>query len=429
MKEASTLHSKIEIKNAKKGTDFVGLNIDSSKIQVTFPIGYDTSFFTQKDLEDSEVRKELMSLTSVIIESGKKREGNFTSSFFTRNEKENEFPVSACINLIVDFFENGLYKNQKQIIKKEKSGKINWPKTIKTVLPLLTKESSPVYVEYMVRKSQSNDHELITQIHEYCVWWAFNAIGFLFAEYKPHKPNIKFNKKLFIYTINKNMQQTFSKRNILLFQNMLAILNCFDDERGITKLTIGTSDFEHVWEHMIDKAYGQTENFRKEDFFPYSTWFLHNPKKEGNAGNLYPDTIMLYKENEIKKCAIIDAKYYGYQSGDCGSLPSMESIAKQIHYGQYLFSKAEDFGLSEPEKSIINIFLIPKNLQPECKDIEYIGCAVEPWNSDKNYYNKILCFAIDTRALIMNYTKPDGRKELLIESAREIFEEENIKTY
>ena len=424
MKEVSTLQSRIEIKTAKKGTDFVGLNIDSNKIQVTFPIGYDTSLFNQKDLEDSEIRKELIALTSVIIESGKKREGNFTSSFFTRNGETNEFPVSACINLIVDFFENGLYKNQKQIIKKEKAGKINWSKTIKAVLPLLTKECSPIYVEYMVQKSLSNNRELITQIHEYCVWWAFNAIGFLFATYKPHKPNIKFNKKLFVYTITKNMQQTFSRRNILLFQNMLAILNSFDDENGVTKLTIGTTDFEHVWEHMIDKAYGQTENYRKEDFFPYSTWFLHNPAKEGNAGNLYPDTILLYKENETKKCAILDAKYYGYNSGDCGSLPSMESIAKQIHYGQYICSKAEKFGLLEPEKSIINIFLIPKNLQMISKEIEYIGLALEPWNLDQFYYKKILCFAIDTRSLIMDYSENDIRKATLTNSAKKILEEE-----
>lgn len=424
MKEALTLQSKIEIKTAKKGTDFVGLNIDSNKIQVTFPIGYDTSFLNKKDLEDSEIRKELIALTSIIIESGKKREGSFSSSFFNKNGETNEFPVSACIYLIIDFFENGLYKNQKQIIKKEKSGKINWTKTIKAVLPLLTKDRSPIYVEYMVQKSLSNNHELITQIHEYCVWWAFNAIGFLFATYKPHKPNIKFNKKLFIYTISKNMQQTFSRRNIMLFQNMLALLNCFDDENGITKLTIGTTDFEHVWEYMIDKAYGQTENFRKEDFFPYSTWYLYNPSKEGNAGNLYPDTIMLYKENDTKKCAIIDAKYYGYHSGDCSSLPSMESIAKQIHYGQYIFSKAADFGLSEPEKSIINIFLIPKELTPIYKDIEYIGCAIEPWNLAEFNYKKILCFAIDTRSLIMDYSKNDIRKAILTNNARKIIEEE-----
>ena len=87
MKEALTLQSKIEIKTAKKGTDFVGLNIDSNKIQVTFPIGYDTSFLNKKDLEDSEIRKELIALTSIIIESGKKREGSFSSSFFNKNGK------------------------------------------------------------------------------------------------------------------------------------------------------------------------------------------------------------------------------------------------------------------------------------------------------------------------------------------------------
>ena len=121
MKEALTLQSKIEIKTAKKGTDFVGLNIDSNKIQVTFPIGYDTSFLNKKDLEDSEIRKELIALTSIIIESGKKREGSFSSSFFNKNGETNEFPVSACIYLIADFFENGLYKNQKQYKKKKKT--------------------------------------------------------------------------------------------------------------------------------------------------------------------------------------------------------------------------------------------------------------------------------------------------------------------
>ena len=130
------------------------------------------------------------------------------------------------------------------------------------------------------------------------------------------------------------------------------------------------------------------------------------------------------KKTKLKKCAIIDAKYYGYHSGDCSSLPSMESIAKQIHYGQYIFSKAADFGLSEPEKSIINIFLIPKELTPIYKDIEYIGCAIEPWNLAEFNYKKILCFAIDTRSLIMDYSKNDIRKAILTNNARKIIEEE-----
>ena len=398
---------------AKKGDDFVGFKVNNEKIEIHLPIGYEISSEQQSQLSDTELRKKISNLVSVIVETKHKREGELKSFIVTKSGKSYDFPVSACIFLIRDFFKNGYYTKKETVFSKDNSGKIHWEKTIKSIRPNLTKKNSPVYFDFCIRKSSVNDRELITEIHKYCIWHVFSVIGFLFSSYKPEKPHIHYNKKVFIKILNANMKQSFAQKETMLFQNMLALIENVDDEKSISSVTVGTTNFEHVWERMIDVAYGNTGEFKKEDFFPFAEWHIGN--RNNIAGNLYPDTISLYSHNNIKKCFIIDAKYYGYKNGDGNTLPSMESIAKQRHYGEYIYKNSDKFGITEPEKNILNVFLIPYNLT-SCENLKvpkYIGFADEPWNDNSKNYQTIHCMAIDCKTLIDNYSNDKERIVLL----------------
>lgn len=407
-----------EFVTAKKGDDFVGFRADNKKIEINLPIGYEISEDQLSLISENELRKKITELVFVIAEFKEKKEGSFQSFVVTKNNKQCNFPISACLYLIKDYFQNGYYKTKEITISKGNSGKINWAKTIKNVKPELTKSLEPIYLDYFIRKSKVNDHKLISEIHKYCVWYAFNTVGFLFSSFIPKQPSIKYDKKLFINVIKHNLKNTFAQKELFLFQNMLALLEKWDDDLSFDKVIFGTTDFEHVWEHMIDIAYGETGIFNKEDFFPYAEWHLNNVS--GNAGNLYPDTICLFSQEKLHGCIIIDAKYYGYKDINYKTLPSMESIAKQIHYGQYVFKKASNFGIESPNTLIFNVFLIPANFSSKknTKKPCYIGYAIEPWNDNEKMFEKIFCFAIDCQSLINNFSKDKERVDLLLRELR-----------
>lgn len=402
-----SLKDKITFSYATKGNDFVGCKVSNEKIKVTLPIGYKTLNLT--DMNDEEIRLVIQKLVFAIVNEGKKREGEFHGHINTTIDQSYDVPVSACYFLIMDYLKNGYYTTSEPSFQQRTSGKIDWNKTIKTVKPSFTKEGDPVYLQYVVRKSQINDEEMITQIHKYCVWFAFNTFGFMLTSFNPEKPLLKYNKKLFVKIIKKALASTFSRHESELFHNMLALLEILDNDCNFHSVIIGTTNFEHVWEYMIDTAYGETETFKKEDFFPNSTWLIEtdgNKIKKGRAGNLIPDTICLKKKEEEKYCYIFDAKYYGYSLEDIHSLPEMSSIAKQIHYGQYVYHKADDFGITDRTHNIFNAFLLPGNLSDLKNSVQprYIGYARETWNKEKKSYDFIYSYILDTASLINDYS-------------------------
>lgn len=140
----------------------------------------------------------------------------------------------------------------------------------------------------------------------------------------PH-PDIRTS----IVIVRDKLARTFDDKRKTLFQNMKDMLEYLDEKTSDKRFYFGTDNFDHVWERLIDRAFGEQD---KDKYFPRSRWLLdYGTYKEKHP--LMPDTIMIYNG----KYYVLDAKCYRYGVTNIPDhLPNGSSINKQITYGEYL---------------------------------------------------------------------------------------------
>ena len=229
-------------------------------------------------------------------------------------------------------------------------------------------------------------------------------LGWLYTNYLPVKPQLKFNQKLFINILKRKLATTFNDADKLLFKNLIVIVNNENDySLDNLSFSFGTNRFEYIWEKMIDKVYGETN---KTDYFPKTHWHIYNNTSE-NAP-LEPDTIMINDNNIF----VLDAKYYKYgvtrRSFD---LPGTSSISKQITYGEYIFKNKR----SNSKTKVYNAFIMPYNSSVQSENrIQYIGTATSEWKNNDFDYEKVLGILLDVKYLmqITNSKNYDAINEL-----------------
>lgn len=169
----------------------------------------------------------LLTLINVLSSFGIP-EAELDRNDFRSKHQNVEFPIHAYLFIISDFLNHGYYQKKEQIYKRGTSGKINWSRTIKQVRPQIA-EDSPVYLEFITRRTLHNKNALLTLIHKYCVYESFQKLGFLFSSYKPQKPELAFNKSLFCSVIKSKIASTFNEKDLLLFKNMLDMIDYLDN--------------------------------------------------------------------------------------------------------------------------------------------------------------------------------------------------------
>ena len=383
------LNEKCFVNTNKDADTFVGIKCENGDFSVHFPLGFDYS------TDENQLRKEIFLLINTIAGTI----GHKTSEFKLQDVEYNhvEYPIQACMFIICDYYEHGLYLEYGKKYMLAKSGKINWNRTIKTQKPYV-QGSKAFYLDYVVSKKRINEDELITHIHEWCVYDSFLILGWLFTPNMPGKPEIKFDKLLFERVILNRLLECFNDNYKRLFNSMLALIRMHGSDTDMD-YKYGTDRFEYVWERLIDRAFGISD---KERFFPKTRWILKGNQKYSNAC-LEPDSIMIYKD----KIYILDAKYYKYGSTfNPMDLPESTSINKQITYGEYV-KRVSD-------KAVFNAFIMPfsKISSNKTSDMESIGEAISDWKSNENSYERIQGILLDVKYL-MNMTFYKDKKEIM----------------
>lgn len=371
--------------------DFVGIRCKNGDIKINFPMGFKISD------NDDELRKDILLLINTLSLNTEKKESEILGNI--RQYEKTQFPIQSYIEIIKSFYNNGYYKERESIYSVSKKGKINWNRTIKTQKPYV-QNNKIFYLDLVTKKNTINDDKLITLIHEYCVYDSFRKVGWLFSKNMPKKPQIKFNKKLFITIITEKLTSTFNDVTRRLFNNMIAIINYTGDLESEINYKYGTYRFEYVWEKMIDRVFG-IEN--KSDYFPRTKWIVE--QSDYNNAALEPDTIMISNNNIY----ILDAKYYKFGvTAIPKHLPESTSINKQITYGEYIYEDNEKkFRRWHGEKmKVYNAFIMPFDSQDikyeKADKIYYIGEAVSNWKDGCKEYERIQGILIDTKFLMKN---------------------------
>ena len=211
-----------------------------------------------------------------------------------------------------------------------------------------------------------------------------------------------------IAIVRGKMSGTHDDKKRKLFQGMLDMLIYMDEKTSEKQFYFGTDDFDHVWEKLIDRAFGERD---KDKYFPRSRWHLDYGKYKEKRP-LMPDTIMIYNG----KYYVLDAKCYKYGwTGNPDHLPNGSSINKQITYGEYL---EKHKGIRAD--SIFNAFIMPFNMGKNYFKINgfvgNIGEATGDWRRNRKFYERIQGIVMDTRYLMYHYSgKPLKEKVALAE--------------
>lgn len=394
---------------------FVGIKYENDSLRVNFPLGY------KKAATEEELKKDVLNLIGVLSSLSYANESFIQKQKVTHNENV-VFPIHAYLYLIKDFLSNGYYFEKEVVYEKSTHGKSNWTKTVKQVKPFL-QDSSIFYTEFITRKIEHNENQLISQIHQYCVWESFSKIGWLFSSFIPVKPHIKFNKSLFLSIIKSKLSQTFNEKTILLFKYMIDVIEFLDKSCETKNFTYGTNEFEYIWEMMVDSVFGEKN---KTKYYPHCYWEIEGKEYSSDQiefrhSSLRPDTIMITdKGSENQRIFVLDSKYYKYgESKQLNHLPMSGSIIKQIAYAEYIENK-ENIGELNKSKAIYNAFIMPFESK-NSKNMKFVGSAKADYKiGDKSYYN-IKAILIDTKFLMENYVHNDKMiKELadLIEGGK-----------
>ncbi|RHF58908.1 LlaJI family restriction endonuclease [[Ruminococcus] lactaris] len=361
---------------------FVGLKCKDGDFSVHFPLG----FVIPGD--DKELRRDIIVLLSVIGKTTARKESEIQNE--ARIYNCTEFPFQAYLSIIRDFYERGYFKEREIHFTVAKRGKIDWNRTIKTQKPYI-QDNDSFYLDFVTRKNQVNENELISLIHEYCVYESFSKVGWLFTTTLPKKPRIKRNIRLFKSILITKISNTFNDRNRKLFQDMLAVILYNGEENSEKNYRYGTYRFEYVWEALINKVYGIKE---KREYFPNTYWSIDGVQYENAC--LEPDTIMIWNGNVY----VLDAKYYKYGvTRRMTDLPESTSINKQITYGEFI-AEQECFKKKHGENyKVYNAFIMPY-AQKNGEELKNIGIAYSNWKTNEKSYENIQGILLDIKHLM-----------------------------
>ena len=385
--------------NTNYDTDtFVGIKCENGDYSICFPLGF------QMSESDRQLRKDILLLLNSIKETTMKKESEVYNDF--KEYSQLDFPFQAYLALIYDYYNRGYYHEIEVIYNVSKRGKIDWNRTIKTQKPSI-QDGQAFYLDFVTKRNSINEDELITLIHEYCVFDSFEKIGWLFTDKLPSKPRLKFNYKLFKSVIREKLGRTFNDKNKKLFRNMLAIIDYEGENNEQREYKYGTNRFEYVWESMIDRVFGIE---KKEQYFPKTTWIL-SERKYDNA-SLEPDTIMIVN-NDVY---VLDAKYYKYgATRRPWDLPESTSINKQITYGEYIAEEMKFKKIHGENFKTYNAFLMPYNMEDwkATTPIKSIGKATSSWKHGCKEYETIIGVLIDVKHLMKISSNREDQEEML----------------
>lgn len=378
-----------KVSNSEQPDDFVGIRFADGMPSVIFPRGYRIAS------DDEEIRKDILRLIATLNKFSNKSDGESN-----KNSSEAislNIPIQSYQYIIYDFISHGYYIEKEAHYVRNTKGRINWKRTIQKETPQIN-NGNVVYLNFITKVNRIKDNNLITKIHEYCVYESFQKLGWLFVgtDAMPKKPSIKLNKNAFISILKQELGNTFNDQKRLLFQSMINIIlqadEKIDDEFNAT---FGVYKFEYVWENIIDYVFG-IDN--KNDYFPHAHWHIIKEKNyHSESSPLEPDTIISIED----KIYIIDAKYYKYGiTKNPMHLPASSSIEKQIVYAEYI---EQNFNVSSDK--IFNAFVLPFCSNNIEKHYEFVGVGTGDWKAQTKNYEYVLAILLDTKHIINTYAK------------------------
>lgn len=352
--------------------EFVGILILKERVMFTLPK-------YAKNSNKKTIAKQLLALFREYSKREKLNEDEL-ETIGSIDSKNVYNMLSVIIFLMNDYFEHGLYSNEKNICVIDGDDEINWLKTIEEIQPLIN-EGEPIYLEYFTNSTQNDEENYFRQLHRYilneCTKKLKNLgltdfLGLEPITFEVDEDSLGTSQSI-ISRINNELNIQFVNRKQLLLKAMASFIS--NEKMETDNFTIsfyGTRSFHVVWE----KTCGYVLNNKYEDvkkLIAPPKWTTPSGK-EHKAATLIPDIISITKDSFI----ISDAKYYSIKlTGDILSgNPGVEDVTKQ-----YLYQLAFNYYIvTKNFTSVKNMLLFPS----EEKDIKQLGKVTIKFLKDLN---------------------------------------------
>lgn len=254
--------------------------------------------------------------------------------------------LGLMVQLVMDYAENGAYRDDEQVVQLNGNGKILWQKSINRLLPFLQDERDPVHVDLYHRTTLADEDNYFSRLHRFVVkecCLKLQECGMLELLELPMVNDTEeeldvFGDSSFIeYRLEKELAQQFDSRRRFILQKLLEYLGATEHLDDSDQLFLfGTTSFEHVWEEVCRAALGQDCHEQAEWKAPFDItkpqWKLDETSYFGNPHRLD----MLFWNEKAGRLELYDAKYYvpdkKPNEANYSGLPGIEDVSKQYLY-------------------------------------------------------------------------------------------------
>lgn len=349
---------------------YVGMIVVSDVCLIIYPKYYESY------LDDEKQNFKMLKQLILVIRKYQSKEQNFGLGDSIDNENFNL--LSLVLELIFDYYEHGLYSNDKLITENDGEGEILWEKTINEKEAYFT-NNIPIYLDTFTINNKNNEQDYFRRLHATILTNACNKLKDILKILDIDQINISSevldnfgNKDYILYKLNQELSAQFITHK----QNILKLLKRFIQEENSRTISdkisfVGTNSFNLVWEDVCSVVFDDLlDKSLKEIGLKYSKFdkqskllsdVIEKPSWQNNESKvihmatktLIPDIISI-NNGEL---SIFDAKYYKIilNEKELKNYPGVGDVTKQ-----YLYELAyKEFAAENNLEIKTNAFLMP----------------------------------------------------------------------
>lgn len=345
----------------------------------------DNSFIIYpKYLKDETIEKEridnyikLKEILKVIRKYNKSKE---QEQFFSSDYDSSTFNlITLVLELLEDYYQNGLYFNEERIIELNGEGEILWNKTINENIAYFNASKKPIYLDFYTSNSQINEEDFFRRLHSYILTDSCKKVATLLNILDIETVNISTqdledfgDTDYILYRLNlEENRQFITRKKKVLEMLKVYILKKENSNKDNNISFVGVNAFNLVWEEVCsvvlnnslnkslkELSLSHDDNRTLLEIIDKPKWRNRFSRIEFEKDTLKPDIVVV--SNPLnKELEIYDAKYYNIDFTDKGvkGQPGIADIIKQYAYELAYFKK--DFNI------IKNSFLMPIDSETE----------------------------------------------------------------
>lgn len=308
--------------------------------------------------------------------------------------------LAVMLYLLQDYYDNGIYANDVEIVETNGTGEILWDRTINETFSYIS-NNRPYYTELQTKKRTSDEYDFIRRLHA-CVLTKFSKeleesdlpelFNIVTVELSEEQLEDLGDEDYILYRIQNELNVQYNTRKQLVLKAMYAYIAQKSSFNNIDSFSIyGTNSFNLVWEKVCAQNFGNVLNVKLSEL-PLGVCDDYKESKDSTlieiidrpvwhktsdnisdekSDTLRPDLISIYECGDSGEYCfgIYDAKYYNINFHKHASeykvigQPGVADVTKQ-----YLYQLAyDDFIAKQGYKYVQNMFFCPD----ESGDKEY----------------------------------------------------------